>query len=72
MDGLKYVIPMSCKTEKVIMTGEETLFGKENDRIEEKPCKGCSTNTAKSHNGTYAKTMDWRDSKIVRFVDIIN
>jgi hypothetical protein len=72
MDGLKYVIPMSCITEKIVLTGEETLFGKENDRVEEKPCKGCSTNTAKSHNGTYAKTMDWRDSKIVRFVDIIN
>ena len=72
MDGLKYVIPMSCKTEKVVLIGEETLFGKENDRIEEKPCNGCSTKTVKNHNGIYAKTMDWRDSKIIRFVDIIN
>lgn len=72
MDGIKYVIPNSCKTEKVVLTGAETLFGKENDRIEEKPCKGCSTNKVKSHNGIYAKTMDWRDSKIIRFIDIIN
>jgi len=72
MDGLKYVIPMSCKTEKVVLTGEETLFGKENDRVEEKPCKGCSTKNVKSHNGIYAKTMDWREGKIIRFVDIVN
>lgn len=72
MDGLKYVIPMSCKTEKVVMKGEETLFGKEVDRIEENPCKGCSEKTAENHNGIYAKTMDWREGKIIRFVDIVN
>lgn len=72
MDGLKYVIPMSCKAEKVVVTGAETLFGKENDRIEEKSCEGCLTKTVKSHNGIYAKTMDWKDNKIKRFVDIIN
>lgn len=72
MDGLKYVIPMSCKTEKVTIKGVETLFGKEDDRIEEKPCKGCENKTAKNHNGIYAKTMDWREDKIIRFVDIVS
>jgi hypothetical protein len=72
MDGLKYVIPMSCKTEKVAIKGAETLFGKEDDRSEEKPCKGCENKTAKNHNGTYVKTMDWKESKIIRFVDIVS
>jgi hypothetical protein len=72
MDGLKYVIPMSCKTEQVTIIGEATLFGKEDDRIEEKPCKGCENKTAKNHNGTYVKTMDWKEDKIIRFVDIVS
>lgn len=72
MDGLKYVIPMSCKTEKVIIKGEETLFGKEDDLVEEKPCKGCENKTSKNHNGTYAKTMDWKADKIIKFVDILS
>ncbi len=72
MDGLKYVIPMSCKTETVTIKGAETLFGKEDDRVEEKPCKGCENKTAKHHNGTYANTMDWKEDKIIRFVDIVS
>lgn len=72
MDGLKYVIPMSCKTEQVTIIGERTLFGKEEDRVEEKPCKGCENKTAKHHNGTYVKTMNWKEDKIIRFVDIVN
>ena len=47
MDGLKYVIPMSCKSEKVIIKGIETLFEKKDDRIDEKPCPGCEKKTAK-------------------------
>lgn len=72
MDGLKYVIPMSCKTETITIKGIETLFGKEDDRIEEKPCKGCQNKTAKNHNGTYVQTMDWKEDKIIRFVDILS
>ena len=72
MDGLKYVIPMSCKTEQIIIKGEETLFGKEDDRIEEKSCKGCENKTAHNHNGIYVKIMDWAKKKPIRFVDILN
>lgn len=71
MDGLKYVIPMSCKTEQVTIKGMETLFGKEDDRIEEKPCRGCENKTAKNHNGTYVKTMDWVKDKPIKFADIV-
>lgn len=72
MDGLKYVIPLSCKTETITIKGEVTLFGKEDDRIVEKPCAGCENKTAKNHNGTYVRIMNWKEDKIIRFVDIVN
>jgi hypothetical protein len=72
MDGLKYVIPMSCKSEKVFIKGEETLFEKKDDYILDRPCEGCENRTAKKHNGTYVKTMDWKEDKILRFVDIVS
>lgn len=72
MDGSKNVIPMSCKTEKVTIKGEETLFGKEDDRIVEKPCEGCENKTAINHNGIYAKTMNWKENKIIKFIDIMS
>lgn len=71
MDGLKYVIPMSCKNEKIILEGEKTLFGNEEDRIEEKQCTGCEKKTAKNHNGKYVKIMDWVNGKTIEFVDLL-
>ncbi|NDA64752.1 MAG: restriction endonuclease subunit M, partial [Chitinophagia bacterium] len=71
MDGLKYVIPMSCKTETVTIKGVDTLFGKEDDRVEVRPCAGCVNKTAKKHNGIYVKTMDWKEEKIIKFVNIL-
>lgn len=64
MDGLKYVIPMSCKTEIITIKDIETLFGKEDDQVVEKPCTGCENKTAKNHNGTYVKIMNWREKKL--------
>ncbi len=72
MDGLKYVIPMSCKTQKVTIKGAETLFGKEDDRTEKKQCEGCEKRTAKHHNGIYVRTMDWVKGETIRFVDIVS
>lgn len=71
MDGLKYVIPMSCFTEKVIMKGEETLFEKKDDYIVEKPCLGCDKKKAQNHNGHYVKIMDWLKGEPMQFVDIL-
>jgi len=72
MDGLKYVVPMSCKTEHQTLKGVETLFGKEEDIELEKNCEGCEKKTAKNHNGIYVKIMDWVNGNIIRFVDIVN
>ncbi|MBM3453959.1 MAG: hypothetical protein FJX80_02305 [Bacteroidetes bacterium] len=71
MDGLKYVIPMSCKTETITIKGEETLFGKEDDQVVEKPCPSCENRTAQKHNGIYVKIMDWVQGKPVFFLDIV-
>jgi hypothetical protein len=71
MDGLRYVVPMSCKNEKRIIKGVETLFEKKDDYIVEKQCAGCEKKTAKNHNGDYVKIMDWVKDKPVKFVDIV-
>ena len=71
MDGLKYVIPMSCKSEQILVKGVDTLFEKKDDRIEEKLCPGCEKKTAQNHNGVYVKIMDWIKGETIKFVDIV-
>lgn len=72
MDGLKCVIPMSCKNDKIITKVKETLFDKKDSYIVEKPCAGCFKKTAQNHNGLYVVIMDWVKNEPMRFVDIIN
>ena len=35
-------------------------------------CEGCENNTAKKHNGIYVTIMNWREDKIIRFIDIVS
>lgn len=72
MDGLKYVTPMSCKNEKVIIKGEQTLFEKKDDYIVDKPCDGCEKKIAQNHTGDYVKIMDWVEGEPIKFVDILS
>ncbi|MBM3455231.1 MAG: restriction endonuclease subunit M [Bacteroidetes bacterium] len=71
MDGLKYVIPMSCTKEKAIIKGEVTLFETKEDTVVEKFCEGCVKKAAQKHNGIYVKIMDWVQGKPVFFLDIV-
>jgi hypothetical protein len=71
MDGLKYVVPMSCRHEIIIIRGEATLFGQEPDIIEKHECEGCKYNRVNKHNGKYVKIMDWKKNKIINFVDLL-
>lgn len=66
MDGLKFVIPNSCKTKDIV---EQDLF---ETRIISKACEGCKTKNPKKHNGIYCKIKDWKKEKTVRFVDCLN
>ena len=67
MDGLKFVIPNSCKEEEVVVS--EDLFG--NRGIKTLPCEGCKKNNPHKHNGIYCKIMDWWQEKTVDFVSLL-
>jgi len=69
MDGLKYVLPMSCRHKTQITPGELTLFGESPDIVERYECEGCKFGRPAKHNGKYAKTMDWTNGKPLRFID---
>lgn len=65
MDGLKYVIPYSCKNEEII---NYTLFGEEKDKIE---CEGCKRGNCHLHNGIYVKVMNWDTNRKIKFISLI-
>lgn len=61
MDGLKYVIPNSCKpTPKRQMS----LFQDEEDT---EPCAGCIKNDNSRHTGIYCKIMNWDTKRTIKF-----
>lgn len=66
MDGLKFVVPNSCKNEII---REYTLFGDIETKTE---CNGCKTGNIKNHNGIYCKIMNWEKNKVVKFYTIIS
>ena len=67
MDGLKFVIPRSCRTKTLkmpdLITGEV--------KIKKIECEGCKKGLIHRHNGIYVQTMDWDTGKTIRF-DHIN
>ncbi len=69
MDGLKYVVPLSCHAESKIILGESTLFEHKPDTLVEYKCLGCANGDPKNHNGDYVRIMDWENNQVVRFVD---
>ena len=62
MDGIKYVVPMSCKP-KVRKTA--LLDGTVETHVEE--CPGCRKKDNSRHTGTYCKVMDWNTGEPVEF-----
>ncbi len=66
MDGLRMVIPNSCKLKKQT---QANLFGEES--ITGSGCLGCQKDDIRLHNGTYCLVMDWEKNKKTRFVDLI-
>lgn len=66
MDGMKFVIPNSCKNETII---EYTLFG---ENVLNEECPGCKKGNCKSHNGTYVKVMNWKTNRKMNFVSLIS
>ena len=66
MDGLKGVIPNSCKTHKITTYD---LFGEAEEKINK--CEGCQKNDIKSHNGIYCKIKDWQTGGTLKFVSLL-
>ena len=74
MDGLKYVIPMSCKSEKkeIAIPPMLALLGEKPDKMfSRKSCPGCAQNNPHFHNGKYVKIMDWQKNKTLKFIDLL-
>lgn len=76
MDGLKYVIPMSCK--QTLQPPQEVLKDQLSLLPAEKPkkiwveCEGCRVGDPLKHTGRYAKIMDWATNKPQRFADLVS
>jgi len=65
MDGLKFVIPNSCKNENIT---QYTLFG---DIVIENECEGCKKNNVNKHNGIYYKVKNWETGRAIKFVSLL-
>ena len=65
MDGLKFVIPESCKE---VEGGQLTLFDM---NTEKQPCPGCAKNDPYAHTGIYCIIKDWKANKKVTFVSLL-
>lgn len=65
MDGIKFVIPNSCKNRKItqIALFEETPI--------ETICEGCKSNNHKKHNGIYCKIMNWDTNRKIKFATLL-
>ena len=71
MDGIKYVVPMSCHHEIRVVPGELTLFGETPDTVEKYECEGCKFNRPTKHNGKYVRIMDWSTSKPLKLITLL-
>lgn len=73
MDGLKYVIPLSCKKIKK-STKQLSLFDDvgEDDAQDEIECPGCSNGDNNKHSGIYVLIKDWKTNKTIKFIDLVN
>ena len=65
MDGLKFVIPNSCKNQTI---EQMSLFGKVVKGIK---CPGCEKENNLKHNGKQCRIMDWKKNKKVKYVSLI-
>ncbi len=70
MDGLKGVIPNSCKEES--STTIDTFGGK---TVSKSKCLGCTNNDIKKHNGIYCVIKDWsvngKKGREITFIELL-
>ena len=66
MDGLKCVVPNSCKSQEA---ATQLNFFEISKKIQ--PCVGCAKNLMFKHNGIYCKMMDWETGRTIKFVSLL-
>ena len=66
MDGLKGVVPDSCRTQTLISGG---MFEEQTKTVIE--CPGCKNDDIHHHNGKYCRIRDWETNKEIRYVGLI-
>lgn len=67
MDGLKGVVPDSCKPIKGVSSFADFM-----DFVdEEHPCPGCIKGCLTEHTGTYCLIRDWAKQKTLKFISMI-
>lgn len=67
MDGLTGTVPDSCNERKQTSIN---LFGE--TETKDSICVGCKDSNLKKHNGTYCNIRDWKESKEMRFIDLVD
>lgn len=67
MDGLKGVVPDSCKPIKGVSSFADFMDFED----EEHPCPGCSKGNITEHTGIYCLIRDWAKQKTVKFISTI-
>lgn len=71
MDGLKYVVPMSCGKIKKKKEPPLLLLAEGKKLENTKECSGCKTGNIFDHDGTYVKIMDWEKHRTEKFVKLL-
>lgn len=66
MDGLKMVIPESCKHDVLEQSAE--LFGQKEVLVY---CEGCKKKDPKRHNGIPALIKDWTKNEVIEFRSVL-
>ena len=73
MDGLNYVVPMSCVKEANTYQHELLLFEEEvSPQMDMMSCPGCEKKNPLEHNGHYAMIMDWDQNKEQKFANLLH
>jgi hypothetical protein len=70
MDGLRYVVPMTCHFENKTLPTQQVLFGEPPAKISKQDCEGCVFNRPLKHNGRYVQIMNWELNKPIKFVEL--
>lgn len=71
MDGIKMVLPNSCKESVVNTTLQTSLFEEPEVEFHKVPCMGCEKNNVHAHTGIYAKVADWAKDNSDEPIEII-